>query len=146
MMITEVRFYGHKQHYFEFSNFHRSPIILEDKEWPTSEHFFQAKKFIDMDLQEYIRSQKSPMKAAQEGRKRVLPLREDWEMIKEVFMWRAIYAKFTQHQKLRGILVNTGDMYIIEASPKDSYWGWGHDKMGRNRLGILLMELRFELE
>ena len=47
---------------------------------------------------------------------------------------------------LKELLINTGDAFLIEASPVDSYWGEGKYGTGKNRLGILLMKLRDELK
>jgi predicted NAD-dependent protein-ADP-ribosyltransferase YbiA (DUF1768 family) len=38
-------------------------------------------------------------------------------------MKKALQAKFTQDQTLKTLLLETGDSEIIEASPRDSYWG-----------------------
>jgi len=38
-------------------------------------------------------------------------------------MKKALYAKFTQDHILKTLLLETGDNEIIEASPRDSYWG-----------------------
>src|SRR5438309_1142191 len=58
----------------------------------------------------------------------------------------ALIAKFTQHQEIREILLSTGDSILIEHTFKDSYWGDGGDGHGKNKLGILLMEVREELK
>jgi len=73
------------------------------------------------------------------------PLRSespDWEEVKEDVMRRALRAKFTQHDDLRVLLLETGEAVIVENAPGDLYWGIGRDGTGKNRLGALLMELR----
>ena len=60
-------------------------------------------------------------------------------------MRRAVLAKFTQHQELRELLLETGDRKIIEHTANDSYWGDGDNGTGRNMLGIILMEVRDQL-
>lgn len=82
------------------------------------------------------------MAAAKEGRKRMNPIREDWEMIKEEVMLRALQCKFVQHPKLRKLLLGTGDSRIIEHTSNDYYWADGGDGSGKNRLGELLMVVR----
>lgn len=54
-------------------------------------------------------------------------------------------AKFTQHEELTQFLLQTEDNKIVEASPRDAYWGTGKDGRGKNRLGIILMEIRKEI-
>lgn len=39
-------------------------------------------------------------------------------------------------------LLSTGTREIVEFSEKDAYWGNGGDGSGKNRLGVLLMEVR----
>ena len=85
------------------------------------------------------------MKAAEMGRNRALPLREDWEQVKDDIMRRAVYAKFTQNKEIRDILISTGKETIIEKTTNDYYWGCGQDGSGRNMLGIILMETREKL-
>ena len=60
-------------------------------------------------------------------------------------MREALYAKFSRHPDLRSLLLSTGDQAIVEHTENDNYWGDGGDGNGRNRLGILLMELREKL-
>ena len=41
-------------------------------------------------------------------------------------------------------LLEAGDRRIVEDSSKDSFWGWGPNKDGRNELGKIWMRLRDE--
>lgn len=86
---------------------------------------------------------KTPSEAANMGRSRKLPLRRDWESVKDHVMLEAVRAKFSQHDELKNILLSTGDAELIEY--KDSYWGDGGDGSGKNRLGQILMLVREEL-
>lgn len=52
--------------------------------------------------------------------------------------------KFSQNLALREKLLGTGDKPIFEHTVNDSYWGDGGDGSGKNRLGLILMELREE--
>ena len=113
--------------------------------WPTSEHYFQAKKFNSPILQEKIRKINSPMVAAIEGRNRENPLREDWEYVKDDIMRYAVYQKFKQNTMLKELLLSTDNLPIIEHNNNDSYWGDGGDGMGKNQLGHILMEVRNKL-
>jgi ribA/ribD-fused uncharacterized protein len=140
-----VRFYRTGDPYGEFSNFAAFPFVLDGKTWPTSEHYFQARKFAGTPSEEEIRLEKSPAIAARMGRSRQRPLRADWERVKEAVMLEALRAKFGQHAALRELLLSTGDREIVEHSANDSYWADGGDGSGRNRLGALLMEVRGEL-
>ena len=61
-------------------------------------------------------------------------------------MYIALYAKFTQHEPLMKLLLDTGDRKLVEHTSRDSYWGDGGDGSGQNKLGKLLMRLREELK
>jgi len=143
--MKPIIFYRLNEPYGEFSNFSPHPFEIEGKVWPTSEHFFQAQKFAGTEHEEAIRLAKSPMIAARMGRSRERPLRPDWEAVKEDIMREALEAKFTQHQGLRSLLLDTGDAELIEHTRNDRYWGDGGDGSGKNRLGRLLIELRTKL-
>ncbi len=144
--MKEIRFYRTGDDYGCFSNFARADIKLDGKIWRTTEHYFQAQKFHDKACQEKIRLVASPSIAARLGRSRKVPLRGDWEAVKEDIMLKALRAKFTQHEKFRRILLETNDATLIEHTTRDSYWGDGGDGSGKNRLGQLLMQVREELK
>lgn len=140
-----IHFYNLRDPYGEFSNFSRHPIFLAGKKWATSEHYFQAQKFVGTPHEEQVRLCKTPRQAADMGRDRKRPLRADWEAVKDDVMLDAIRAKFTQHADLKALLLGTGDAVLVEHTANDSYWGDGGDGSGKNRLGHLLMRLRTEL-
>lgn len=125
-----------------FSNFSAHPFELDGLWWLTSEHYFQAQKFIDNPYAEKIRTAKSPSVAARMGRSRKQPLRADWEAVKEDIMRQAVLAKFRTHADIRDVLLGTGDEELVENAPRDYYWGCGLDGSGKNRLGYILMEIR----
>lgn len=125
-----------------FSNFSPHSFVLDDQWWPTSEHYFQAQKFAGTPYADTIRSAKSPTIAARLGRSRKVPIRSDWEAVKEEVMRQAVLAKFRTHAEIRDILLATEDEEIVESAPSDYYWGCGKDGSGQNRLGVILMEVR----
>jgi ribA/ribD-fused uncharacterized protein len=140
-----INFYSVNDEFGEFSNFAPYPIRLDNKLWPTSEHYFQVQKFQDVAHREEIRKVKSPMEAARMGRSRKKPLRKDWESVKDQIMRKAVLAKFTQHDDLQELLLSTGDAKLVEHTTNDSYWGDGGDGSGKNMLGRILMEVREQL-
>ncbi|CAF4224872.1 unnamed protein product, partial [Adineta steineri] len=46
MSDTSIYFYRRNEPFGEFSNFYISPIELDGYTWPTTEHYFQAQKYI----------------------------------------------------------------------------------------------------
>lgn len=144
--MDTINFYKTRDPFGCFSNFSRHPVTIDDQEWPTTEHYFQAMKFEGVpSLVEKVRQAKSPMDAARMGRDRKNPLREDWEEVKDEVMTKAVLAKFDQHSDLREILLGTGDAVLVEHTENDSYWGDGGDGSGKNMLGRILMLVREEL-
>lgn len=137
-----IYFYSIREAYGCFSNFSPHGFMLDDLYWYTSEHYFQAQKFVDTSHLEQIRLVKTPKDAARMGRERNRPLRQDWEQVKDGIMQKAVLRKFETHADIREILVSTGNEEIVENSPIDYYWGCGADGSGKNMLGIILMEVR----
>ena len=140
-----IDFYSTRGDYGCFSNFYRATIRVGGKNWATTEHYFQAQKFAGTEHEGMVRQAKTPGEAASLGRRRDFPLRRDWEKVKDNVMLEALRAKFGQHPDLAEILVGTGDAELVEHTDRDSYWGDGGDGSGRNRLGVLLMQVRDEL-
>ena len=142
-----IHFYSHNIGKYQcFSNFSSHPVTINGKIYPTTEHYFQAQKFPDYpNYMEAIRTSHTPYMAKKLGSTRNYKLRDDWEEVKEQVMEKCLYAKFTQHENIKNILLTTGDKILVEHTPYDKYWGDGLDGSGKNRLGILLMELREKL-
>lgn len=147
-MTDAIHFNGHTRgDHREFSNFYSAPIVVDGYSWATTEHFFQAQKFVPGG-EKFMAIQRcsDPYMAKRIGNSRTgEPLRSDWEERKEDVMRAALVAKFSQHPDLKLKLLMTGDADIIEASPSDPYWGWGAGRDGKNRLGALLVEVREKL-
>ena len=143
-MREKILFYRTTEPYGAFSNFSKHPIELDNRTWPTTEHYFQAQKFLGTDDEwlNKIATASSARVAADMGRDRDKLLRSDWEDVKEKVMLEALRAKFTQYEGLKALLLDTGDDELIEHTRNDSYWADGGDGSGKNRLGVLLMILR----
>ncbi|MDD3900674.1 MAG: NADAR family protein [Fermentimonas sp.] len=144
--METIKFYSVNKEYGEFSNFALYPIKISGKEWPTSEHYFQAQKFDDINYQKKIQKAHSPMEAAELGRSRSVQIKHNWDIIKDNIMYEAVYAKFTQYPELQELLLSTEDAILIEHTKNDSYWGDGGDGTGKNMLGKILMKVRDKLK
>ncbi len=140
-----IYFYSQTDRYAELSNFAPFGVALDDVWWPTVEHYFQAQKFLDADYRDRIRRARKPKDAKSLGRTRKIPLRDDWEQVKDDIMYRAVRKKFETHDELRQLLQRTGNETLVENAPMDGYWGCGPDGKGLNKLGLILMRVRAEL-
>jgi ribA/ribD-fused uncharacterized protein len=79
-----IYFYGADEvPYGCFSNFSPHAFDLDGYWWPTSEHFFQAQKFVGTRHADLIRRARTPLRAAELGRDRSKPMRRDWERVKD---------------------------------------------------------------
>ncbi|MBK24831.1 MAG: Swarming motility protein YbiA [Halobacteriovorax sp.] len=143
---SPVKFYSRKNPYGEFSNFALFPIKVDGKLWGTSEHYYQAHKYDKKELQEYVRQAGSPEEAAKRGRDKNYPKRGNWKEVKDQIMYKALVAKYTQHQNLKELLLSTGNAPIIEHTKRDKYWGDAGDGSGLNKLGIMLVDIREKIK
>jgi ribA/ribD-fused uncharacterized protein len=154
--MQPIKFFGSKQSqkWWRFSNFAPLPIVVDNVRYLTSEHYFQAAKFLNSDSEyaETIRDAKTPLEAKRLGKSRKHPIDPRWDkemsngrLFKDLIMMKALRAKADQHPEFVADLLSTEDAEIIENSPYDSYWGSGKSGGGKNMLGKLLMELRGEL-
>ena len=144
--MKPIKFYSTRGTYGCFSNFSKHKVIIDEKEWQTSEHYYQAMKFESAALQEKVRLTDHPGAAAKMGRDPANPLRADWDDVKDKIMYEVVYAKFTQNPACKMTLLETDPAYLIEDSPVDYYWGCGSDNSGLNKLGKVLMQVRDDLK
>ncbi len=120
-------------------------FILEDKEWPTVEHYYQAMKFLDENYQEKIRNAKDAKKARSLGRTRMKKIRKDWSKIKDIIMTRGVYIKCRSHEPVAKALLDTEEKKLVDSTQYDYYWGVGRDRRGKNAYGKVLMNVRRKL-
>lgn len=125
---------------YEFlSNFFPTQVHLDDVDYPTVEHAYQAAKTPDDGERQQIRSAKTPAQAKRLGQK--VLLRENWDVLKLEVMRALLVEKFS-HSDNRAKLEATSPAMLIEGN----VWGdefWGVCKgIGQNNLGLLLMQIR----
>jgi predicted NAD-dependent protein-ADP-ribosyltransferase YbiA (DUF1768 family) len=153
---VEIEFEGHQwkssEHIYQAQKFTHSPeymavirnvdtaakvyaIANQKKSQYSSRWYVNKNIYGDMKIDDIINISK------QNG----ITIRSDWNSVKDDVMRKVVYAKFSQNLKLRLLLLNTENKILIENSPRDSYWGIGKDRSGKNMLGIILMEVRYTL-
>ncbi|KAG7089289.1 hypothetical protein E1B28_010987 [Marasmius oreades] len=141
---STIHFYHKRDPYYGFTNFSPHPVNYNGELYPTSEHLFQSFKFEhNPDLVKHIRTFSPwPRDVFAEARRLQHEVRHDWNQVKIEKMELALYLKFTQHPDIRVELLSTGNAELVEDSDKDSFWGIGSDRLGRNELGKALERLR----
>ncbi len=154
----------YEREFFTFSNFSSFAVEWPTPEspfqdwwpttlFPTSEHAFQAARFMltAPDLAEEViaaRSAHAAWQVKSDNRHRQHP---EWDVetegttLAEQIMLDICRHKLLQHPYVQKQLRRTGDVPIVEDSPKDAFWGWGPNRDGRNALGKVWMQLRKEL-
>lgn len=126
------------------SNFWPCDIEYEGIKYPSTEHAFQAAKTLDVRTRQLMSKLPTPGKAKRYGKH--IELRNDWEQVKIGVMREILQQKFSRHEDLEKLLLETGDQELVEGNTwGDKFWGVC-DGEGQNHLGKLLMEIRKDLE
>lgn len=126
------------------SNFHMCPVMYEGELYPSSEHAYMAAKTTDLSIRAEIRALPKPGMAKKIGRS--LKLRDGWNDMRIEVMETILRDKFTRTPELKQMLLDTGDMELIEGNTwGDVYWGCVNG-IGENNLGKILMKLRKEFK
>ena len=120
--------------------------LVEDKQAEDKASILSSDTVLVPQIQEKIRQIASLMDAALEGRNRQNPLRPDWEDVKDEVMLLPLRMKFSQNPEIAKELLATGDAILIEHTRNDDYWADEGDGSGKNKLGLLLMQVREELK
>ncbi|MBU0977032.1 MAG: NADAR family protein [Nanoarchaeota archaeon] len=142
----EDKIFFYPKEFYVFDNFSSFQVNYNGVVFPTSEHAFQAMRFIKTspEIFEKIKNARSAhdaQKIAFENQEKGDP---DWDKKMRDVMKDILKNKIDQHPYVLKKLLQTGNRKIIEDSWRDSVWGWGDDKHGQNLLGKIWMELREE--
>ena len=128
-----------KGEYAFLNNFYEIAVEYRGRIYPNNEAAFQAQKICDEKIKQKFESC-GPIEARNLGK--TIPLRKDWETVKDQIMYEICLAKFTQHPDLMDALVYTGNRPLEEGNHwNDQYWGTVNG-IGENKLGKILMKIR----
>jgi ribA/ribD-fused uncharacterized protein len=163
MLTTKkiIPFYSHtKSNYKCFSQFSRCRFTIDSIEYNCAEQWMMASKartFTGNDniLAEILQNN-DPAKIKGLGRKVQNYDEQIWSRVRYEVVVKGNYAKFSQNDNLKKILLDTKDAILVEASPYDRIWGVGlgidnpdvnnpAKWIGQNLLGKALMEVREQL-
>lgn len=142
-----------------YSQWFRSYFVVDGVTYNCAEQYMMAMKavfFEDSETLTAIMESMNPRDQKALGRQVRNFDTARWDAVSRDFVFKANVAKFSQNERLKEFLLNTGDKEIVEASPYDKIWGIGmsetdpdrFDKAkwrGTNWLGEVLMRVRTEL-
>lgn len=143
----------------ECSQWYKAPIKIDGHTYNCNEQYMMAEKarlFNDQDALDAILKISNPRKQKALGRSVKGFDQNEWEKIARLVVYRANWAKFSQHKDLFNFLLGTKKLKIVEASPEDTVWGIGlHENdpdildeskwKGTNWLGEAIMQVRDDL-
>jgi len=144
-----IKFSRQNNKYGCFSNFYSCSVEYEGIVYPNSECAWQSLKTFDIEVRKKFATY-TAAGAKKMGRR--VSLRSDWEEVKYNLMVNVCYAKFSQNEDLKEILLSTGDEILVENTTgwHDNIWGnceceKCQEIEGKNLLGKALMEVRNKL-
>ena len=125
------------------SNYSLCSVWFDGHIYSSTEHAYQAAKFLEEDKRTEIRHLATPNQAKKAGKGP--GVREDWEQVKVSVMRQLLEEKFKQEPE-KQVLLATGDRELVEGNWwGDRFWGQCPIGEGQNWLGRLLMETRTKI-
>jgi N-glycosidase YbiA len=131
--------------YSFLSNFHPAEVSLDDINYPSVEHAYQAAKTLNKEERKPFHKLPPIMAAASKKLGRKLSIRADWEDVKLQIMEDLLVQKFAIPE-LKEKLLQTKNALLVEGNWwGDQFWGVDARKGGQNHLGKLLMKIRDQI-
>ena len=162
--VRIIGFHRTGEPYGCFSNWYPAKFRYAGENYASAEQFMMAQKVMlggRYDLAQKIMETDDPALAKElAGKKYFAEFKTNgidvvWQHNAKTIVRRGVRAKFAQNPALLGELLAIGDALLCECAAKDEVWGIGihlhdpswhdtHNWHGKNRLGVILMELREE--
>ncbi len=141
---TEDSIYFFTVSFEPLNNWSAHVIHIWGKDFYTSEHAFQWKKFsiVSPECANKILLAKSPYSVFKISFANKDKQPSDWSQKKIIVMEEILRAKLEQHEDVKDALKRTNGKRIIENSPVDNFWGIGPNKDGKSMLGNIWMKIR----
>lgn len=141
------------------SNWYLSEFVVDDITYSSVEQYMmyqKAKCFNDEFIMDEILKTDDPKKIKALGRQVSNFDTQIWNGVRQIVVYTALYAKFSQNETLKEKLLSTGNAVLAECAVNDKIWGIGlsmnDDRRfdiskweGQNLLGFTLMMVRDHL-
>ena len=139
-----------RDEFWFLSNLYNAPVTYQNITYPNAEAAFQAQKqvLVDANLRLDHFQNMNGVDAKRQGKRIKMSPEQiwQWDRMKDKVMYEVVKAKFSQNQYLKGRLLQTNDMPLVEENGwHDRYWGVCNG-IGENQLGKILMRVRDELK
>ena len=138
-----------------FDNFSSFPVYYLDYKWPTTEHAYQATKFVSLKntcAEHTVKIHRKIKKAEFSHHVKNIAytyedfVREDWcDELRLEIMEKLLRLKLSQHLYVRSRLFESRNIRIIGGSNQHSFWGHGKDPGGGGNLEMLWLKIRTDL-
>lgn len=143
-----------------FSQWWKSPFVVDGVRYATAEHFMMASKarlFGDEQALAKILASEDPSEVKAIGREVKGFVDTRWAAARFDAVTQGSIAKFSSTPELKAYLLSTGDEILVEAAPRDRIWGIGLGRenplvkdpsgwRGLNLLGFALVRARAALK
>lgn len=136
-----IYFWGHSNEYGFMSNWYPCEFTVGTWDYNCVEQYMMARKaalFGDQQTLAKIMAATEPRDQKKLGRevKNFDPVK--WDAKKVGIVMMGIACKFSQNPDLYTKLMDTGNAYLVEASPYDDIWGAGIDEAACRKLNLEL--------
>lgn len=154
-----ICFHNPDEKYGWLSNWYLSDFKVDDVNFSSMEQYMMYEKaivFEDFNMAEKILETQNVGAIKQYGRQVVNYNDIIWNGIRQIIVYKGLFAKFVQNETLRENLRKTDSAILAECAVKDSIWGIGlsmndpnrfdmNKWNGQNLLGFAIMQVRKQM-
>lgn len=151
-----IYFHKPEEPYGYLSNWYMSPFDLDGMHFTSVEQYIMYRKcmaFNDEKSAAAVMATNDTAEQQEIGHNVSGYIANVWAGMRQMVVFRALLAKFSQNEELKKKLLNTGDAYLVECAHSDQIWACGirldseqrldaKNWKGTNILGFALMEVR----
>ena len=118
------------------SNWYLSDFILDGIQYSSMEQYMMYQKaccFNDVESANKILHTDNVARIKQMGRSVKNYDDNYWNGVRQIIVYKGLWAKFSQNEELKEKLIDTKDAILAECAVKDKIWGIGLSLTDRNR-------------